>query len=39
MTTECLKCGAEDAYFDGVKYVCPVCDYEWDDDNCTFEEE
>jgi protein PhnA len=31
MTTECPNCGMENAYHDGVNYVCPDCDYEWDD--------
>ncbi len=39
MNTECPKCGSEDAYFDGVHYQCPVCDYEWEADNCEFEDE
>lgn len=26
------KCQSENAYFDGVRYVCPDCDYEWGDD-------
>ncbi|MBR1962627.1 MAG: hypothetical protein IKA26_06730 [Alistipes sp.] len=39
MNTECPKCGAEDAYFDGARYQCPACDYEWEADNCEFEEE
>ena len=32
MTTECPNCGNDNAYHDGVKFVCPDCDYEWDDD-------
>ena len=32
MTTECPNCGMENAYHDGVNYVCPDCDYEWDCD-------
>lgn len=32
MNTECPNCQSENAYFDGVKFVCPDCDYEWDDD-------
>ena len=39
MNTECPKCGSEDAYFDGVRYFCPCCDYEWGDDNFNFDEE
>lgn len=30
--TECPKCQSENAYFDGVRFCCPDCDYEWDDD-------
>lgn len=37
MNVECPKCGSEDAYFDGVHYLCPACDYEWEADNCVFE--
>ena len=29
---ECPNCGNENAYCDGVRYVCPDCDYEWDCD-------
>lgn len=29
MNTECPKCGMENAYFDGVEYVCPDCDHTW----------
>ncbi len=29
MNTECPVCGSEDAYHDGVQYVCPNCDHEW----------
>lgn len=39
MTIECPKCGSEDAFFNGVCYECPTCDYEWEADNCEFEEE
>lgn len=39
MNTECPNCGAEDAFFNGVCYECPACDYEWEADNCVFEEE
>lgn len=31
MTTECPKCGLDNAYFDGVEYVCPDCGYSWTD--------
>lgn len=39
MTVECPNCGMENAYYDGVCYVCPDCDYTWggdddDDDDC-----
>lgn len=30
MTVTCPKCLCEDAYFNGVCYECPNCDYEWD---------
>lgn len=36
--TECPVCGYEEAYFDGVRYVCDDCGAELDVDNCTFEE-
>lgn len=29
MTTECPFCGMENAYCDGVEYVCPDCDHTW----------
>lgn len=32
MTVECPICGSEDAYHDGVSYVCPDCDYTWGND-------
>ena len=38
MNTECPKCGAEDAYFSGVRYEWPNCDHEWEAD-VEFEEE
>lgn len=31
MNVECPNCGLESAYHNGVCYVCPDCDYEWDD--------
>lgn len=39
MTTECPHCRMENAYHDGVCYVCPDCGYTWggdddDDDDC-----
>lgn len=39
MNTECLNCGKENAYHDGVKYVCPDYDYEWDDNLFFFDED
>ena len=44
MTTECPFCGLDNAYCDGVEYVCPDCgrtwpcdeipnDDDWDDDD------
>ena len=38
MNTECPKCGAEDAYFNGEYYECPNCDHKWEAD-VEFEEE
>ena len=38
MNTECPKCGAEDAFFNGECYECPCCDHEWEAD-VKFEEE
>ena len=32
MTTECPNCWNENAYFDGVEYVCPDCGHRWDCD-------
>lgn len=29
LNTECPKCHCEDAFFNGVCYECPNCDYEW----------
>ncbi|MBO4841077.1 MAG: hypothetical protein J5524_08755 [Bacteroidaceae bacterium] len=29
MTTECPNCHMDNAYCDGVQYVCPDCDFEW----------
>lgn len=29
---ECPNCGMDNAYCDGVNYVCPDCCFEW---NCT----
>ncbi len=28
---ECPKCGRDNAYCDGVEYICPDCDYTWGD--------
>ena len=39
MNTECPKCGSEDAFFKGVCYECPACDYEWEAGNSVFGEE
>ena len=33
MNTECPYCGSESAYHNGLCYVCPDCDAEWDDDD------
>jgi uncharacterized Zn ribbon protein len=30
MNIECINCGMDNAYCDGVNYVCPDCGYEWD---------
>lgn len=34
MAVQCKNpnCQSENAYHDGVRYVCPDCGYEWDDD-------
>ena len=32
MNVECPKCGAEDAFFNGVCYECPCCEHEWNAD-------
>lgn len=29
MEIECPNCGCEDAYFNGVCYECPDCEYIW----------
>ncbi len=29
-TCICINCGNESAYFNGVNYECPDCDFEWD---------
>lgn len=29
MEIECPKCGSDQAYFNGVAYECPDCNYEW----------
>jgi len=28
-TSTCVKCHNESAFFNGVSYECPDCDYEW----------
>ena len=33
MVVECPYCGSEDAYHDGVSYVCPDCDGRWQGDD------
>ena len=33
MIVECPYCGSEDAYHDGVSYVCPDCDSRWQGDD------
>ena len=42
-TTECPKCGMENAFFNTVCYECPDCDFEWgdidDEDNDDLEDE
>jgi uncharacterized Zn finger protein (UPF0148 family) len=30
-TCTCPNCGMDNAYFDGVVFVCPDCDHEWSD--------
>lgn len=32
MTTECPNCGKDNAYHNGICYVCPDCNTEWDDE-------
>lgn len=29
LNTECPNCLEENAYFNGVEYECPDCDYTW----------
>lgn len=29
MIIQCPECQQENAYFNGVSYCCPDCDYEW----------
>ncbi|MDR2447879.1 MAG: hypothetical protein LBD58_11445 [Treponema sp.] len=39
-TTICPNCGQEGAYFNGINYECPDCDYEWsDEDESEYEDE
>ena len=33
MLIECPNCGCEDAYHDGVSYVCPDCGNRWQEDD------
>jgi hypothetical protein len=33
MEISCPNCSNENAYFDGVQYVCPDCDFEWGNDS------
>ena len=35
-TCTCPKCHMENAYYDGVVFICPDCDYEWSDNSETF---
>jgi uncharacterized Zn ribbon protein len=39
MNTSCPNCGMETAYFDGVEFCCPDCDYTWSDNQFSFEED
>lgn len=39
MNTECSNCGRENAFHDGVCYVCPDCDHTWDDGLNFYEED
>ena len=39
MNVTCPRCQMENAYFDGVVYFCPDCDYEWTDSSVTIDEE
>lgn len=32
ITTDCPYCGSDNAYCDGVEYVCPDCGATWDCD-------
>lgn len=36
---ECPNCFRDNAYFDGVEYVCPDCGYTWDCPECPHEKE
>lgn len=27
--SDCPKCGSEDAYFNGISWECPNCNYTW----------
>lgn len=35
-TTTCIKCHEENAYYNGVNYECPNCDYEWEGSKETY---
>lgn len=30
MTSECISCGMDNAFFNGLQYECPDCDHVWD---------
>lgn len=34
MNIECPNCGSENAYYNGVEYECPDCDYTFSDEMC-----
>lgn len=39
-TLECPNCQMDNAYFNGITYECPECDYEWDEnDSADYEED
>jgi uncharacterized Zn ribbon protein len=39
MEIQCPKCGDEQAFFNGVCYECPDCDYQWDADGDDLDDE